>query len=68
MTWFTTITVLLADTELKDYYHIWTLVTDLAQQKAHPTYPTPNTERRRAAHRAGQIRLLRLCETAFRGR
>lgn len=62
----TTIAVLLADTELKGYALTWTLLTDPIRQKADSTFPPPTNAARRDAHRAGQIRLLRLCEVAFR--
>ena len=66
MTWMTTISVLVADTKLEGHALSWTILTDPVRQKADSTFPAPTNAARREAHRAGQIRLLRLCEVAFR--
>ena len=39
MTWMTTISVLIADTELKNYALTWTIITDPIRQKADSTFP-----------------------------
>ncbi len=55
----------LAANETKDVSLDWTAVIDRAERQAHPSYPRPNTDRRRQQHRAGQIKTLLLCTLAW---